>query len=174
VPFDPQPTLSGELVAVRPLRSTDFEPLYAVAVDRELWVQHPQPDRWRLDVFRTFFDDHLASGGALAVLDRGTASPIGASRYDNLDEARGEVEIGWTFLGRAYWGGRYNGDLKRIMIEHAFGSVETVVFLVGERNLRSRRAVEKLGARRAGVRRGQILYELTRTAYRVSVTTIEA
>jgi RimJ/RimL family protein N-acetyltransferase len=155
-----QPTLTGNLVELRPLRADDFDELYAAAADPLIWEQHPDPDRWREDAFRAYFDDHLASGGALAIVDRGTGSLIGATRYANFDPDRSEVEIGWTFLARPYWGGTYNADLKRLMLEHAFQSVGTVVFLVGEHNVRSRRAVEKLGAVEAGTRRGMVLYEL--------------
>lgn len=155
-----QPFLVGELVEARPLLVDDFDELYQAAADPLLWEQHPNRDRWRREVFRTYFEDHLASGGALAIVDRATGAPIGATRYDNLDPDTREVEIGWTFLARPYWGGAYNADLKRIMLEHAFQSFDRVVFLVGEENLRSRRAVEKLGAVEAGRRRGQVLFEL--------------
>ena len=155
-----QPVLIGELVEARPLRAEDFDELYQAAADPLLWEQHPEPDRWRREVFRAYFEDHLASEGALAIVDRATGALIGATRYDNLDAERSEVEIGWTFLARPYWGGAYNADLKQVMVQHAFGSVDTVVFLVGERNLRSRRAVEKLGAVETGKRRGNVLYEL--------------
>ena len=53
---------------------------------------------------------------------------------------------GNTFLVRSRWGGSSNSELKRIMLDYAFLSVDTVWFHVGEHNLRSRRAVEKLGA----------------------------
>jgi N-acetyltransferase len=157
-----QPTLEGELVVVRPLRIDDFDQLYALAADPLLWEQHPERERWREEVFSTFFDDHLASGGALAVVERATGNLIGATRYDNYDAKASEVEIGWTFLARPYWGGVYNADLKGIMFEHAFQAVETVVFLIGARNLRSRRAVEKLGAIECGARRGMVLYVVRR------------
>jgi RimJ/RimL family protein N-acetyltransferase len=155
-----QPFLVGELVEVRPLRVDDFDELYQAAADPLLWEQHPHRDRWRPEVFRSYFEDHLASGGALAIVDRATGALIGATRYENLDVDAREVEIGWTFLARPYWGGAYNADLKRIMLEHAFQSCDRVVFLVGEQNVRSRRAVEKLGAVETGERRGQILFEL--------------
>jgi RimJ/RimL family protein N-acetyltransferase len=157
-----QPTLVGQLVEVRPLAEEDFGELYAVAADPPLWEQHPEQDRWREDVFRRYFDDHLRSGGALAIIDRSSGGLIGATRYANFDPERSEVEIGWTFLARAYWGGVYNADLKRIMLGHAFESVDTVVFLVGHDNVRSRRAVEKLGAVENGTRRDMVLYELSR------------
>jgi RimJ/RimL family protein N-acetyltransferase len=157
-----QPTLEGELVVVRPLRADDFDQLHAAAADPLVWEQHPEKERWRDDVFRVYFEDHLASGGALAVVERATGSLIGATRYDNHDPEASEVEIGWTCLARPYWGGVYNADLKRVMLEHAFQSVETVVFLIGARNLRSRRSVEKLGAIECGARRGMILYAVRR------------
>lgn len=162
--MDRQPSLAGDLVEARPLRDDDFAALYAIAADPLLWEQHPEPDRWREDVFRRYFDDQLGSGGSLAVLDRSTGAVIGVSRYDRLDEARGEVEIGWTFLARPYWGGAYNADLKRIMLLHAYRFVRTVVFLVGDENRRSRRAVEKLGAVETGRRRSGVLYELPAAA----------
>jgi N-acetyltransferase len=157
-----QPTLEGELVLVRPLRVDDFDQLYGAGADPLLWKQHPERERWRDDVFRVYFESHLASGGGLAVVERATGNLIGATRYDNYDPDANEVEIGWTFLARPYWGGVYNADLKRVMLEHAFRSVETVVFLVDARNLRSRRAVEKVGATECGTRRGMVLYSVRR------------
>jgi len=157
---DLQPTLTGDLVELRPLRGDDFDELYAAAADPLLWEQHPDSDRWREDVFRIYFDDHLASGGALAIVDRATGRLIGATRYANHNADRSEVEIGWTFLARHYWGGAYNAELKRMMVEHAFQFVDTVVFLIDKQNVRSRRAIEKLYATEAGTRRGMVLYEL--------------
>ncbi|HUJ56362.1 MAG TPA: GNAT family N-acetyltransferase [Gaiellaceae bacterium] len=136
---------------MRPLRAEDFDALYEAARDPLIWEQHPDA-RYREDVFRDFFAEHLATGGALAVVDARSGEVIGTSRYHGYDPERGEVEIGWTFLARAYWGGKYNGELKRLMLEHAFRFVETVVFVVAPQNFRSQRAVEKLGAVRAGTR----------------------
>jgi RimJ/RimL family protein N-acetyltransferase len=166
MPFDPQPVLLGDAVGVRPLRSADFDALYEVARDPLIWAQHPVRDRYRRDVFTEFFVESLASGGALTVVsDDGDA--IGSSRFHGYDERRGEVEIGWTFLARSYWGGRTNGLLKALMLEHAFRFVERVVFLVGPENRRSQRALEKIGAVRVGSRpdaSGQecVLFEVRR------------
>jgi len=157
-----QPTLQGERLELRPLQAEDFEALYAVAADPLVWEQHPEHDRWREAVFRRYFDEQLASGGGLAIVDRATGAAIGSSRYHDYDAERGEVEIGWTFLGRAYWGGAVNGELKRLMLGHAFASVERVVFCIAHENIRSQRSVEKLGARRVGERRGMLLFELLR------------
>jgi RimJ/RimL family protein N-acetyltransferase len=151
--FELQPTLEGELVRLRPLRPDDWDALHAVARDPEIWALHPASDRWREPVFRAFFDDALASGGAFLVSDAATGEAIGSSRYFGLrEEDGGEVEIGWTFLARRCWGGRYNAEMKRLMLRHAFRFVDSVVFFVGPENQRSLRAMEKIG----GVRQDEV------------------
>ncbi len=145
MPFDSQPTLRGALVTLRPLRPDDFSSLYEVASDPLVWEQHPARDRHEESVFRQFFDEAIASGGALLAIDSATGRTIGSSRFHGYDEARAEVEIGWTFLARSHWGGRYNGAMKEAMLRHAFRWVRSVVFYVNPRNVRSRLAVEKIG-----------------------------
>ncbi|HMG74475.1 MAG TPA: GNAT family N-acetyltransferase [Pyrinomonadaceae bacterium] len=143
--FELQPHLVGDLLEVRPLRPEDWESLFAVASDRLIWEQHPANDRYKVEVFKEFFREALASVGALIVIDRETQQIIGSSRYFGLEPARSEIEIGFTFLARSHWGGKYNGELKRLMLDHAFKFVENVVFLIGTTNIRSQKAVEKIG-----------------------------
>ena len=152
MPFDRQPTLRGSLLELRPLRSGDFDALYAVAADPLIWAVHPARDRYQEPVFRAFFADGLASGGALLATDAATDKVVGTSRFDGYDEAQSEIEIGWTFLARSHWGGAYNGEMKRLMLTHAFRYVSRVVFKVGQGNVRSQRALEKIGAVRNGFR----------------------
>ena len=143
--FDLQPTLEGESLLVRPLREDDWEALFAVASDPLIWEQHPVPDRYQEDVFRGFFREAMECGGAFVVIDKNTKRIIGSSRFIDYDEARSEIEIGYTFLARAYWGGVYNREMKDLMLRHAFRFVRHVVFLVGPQNLRSQKAMEKIG-----------------------------
>ena len=140
------------MIELRPLRADDFEELYAVASDPLIWEQHPDRDRYKEEVFRDFFRGALESGGAFLVSDSKTGRVIGSTRFHAYDEERSEIEIGWTFLARSHWGGRFNGEMKRLMLEHAFRFVESVVFLVGPENIRSQRAVEKIGGVREGSR----------------------
>jgi N-acetyltransferase len=147
ISFDLQPTLRGRLLELRPLRADDFEALFAAASDPLIWEQHPDSERYKREVFQKFFDSAMTSGGAFAVIELASGRIIGSSRYWNLDAAAGEVEIGWTFLERSFWGGLYNGEMKRLMIDHALRFVGRVVFIVGENNIRSQKAVEKVGGR---------------------------
>ena len=150
--FELQPHLVGELVELRPLRPDDWDALFEAAADPLIWEQHPASDRYKEEVFRNFFRDALASGGAFVVVDRKTQAIIGSSRYFGYDPDKSEIEIGWSFLARAYWGGRYNAEMKRLMLDHAFRFVDVVVFLVGPQNRRSQKAMEKIGGARAGTR----------------------
>ena len=145
MPFELQPTLEGESLRLRPLRADDYEALFAVASDPLIWEQHPVPDRYQEEVFRGFFREAMDSGGAFVVIDKKEESIIGSSRFLGYDEERSEIEIGFTFLARKYWGGAYNREMKDLMLGHAFKFVRHVVFLVGPTNWRSHKAMEKIG-----------------------------
>jgi RimJ/RimL family protein N-acetyltransferase len=170
--FDFQPTLTGDRVRVRPLVRADWDGLFAAASDPGIWALHPASDRYEESVFREFFDDAIAGGSAFAFVDHATGKTIGSSRYYGHDPVTAEVEIGWTFLARAYWGGSYNAEVKQLMLDHAFCCVDTVVFWVGETNWRSQRAMEKIGGvqregrfyRSMGTRSGvHIIYLISKT-----------
>ncbi len=141
--FEFRPTLRGELVELVPLEPEHFEALHAVASDPKIWEQHPKWDRYKRDVFEKFFAERIAWGGSLLVKDRATGAVIGSSSFKQ--RADDVVEIGWTFLARSHWGGRHNGEMKRLMLRHAFGHFPRVIFVIGPKNLRSRKAVEKIG-----------------------------
>lgn len=162
--FDLQPTLVGQLVTMRPLRADDYAEIYAVASDKLIWEQHPAHDRYLEPVFRKLFDESLASGGALVAIDNANDKIIGWSRYHGYDPVKSEVEIGWSFLARAYWGGRFNGEMKRLMLAHALRHVDRVIFVIGANNIRSRRAIERIGAAFAGsVAEDKVVYDIRRS-----------
>jgi len=149
--FDLQPHLKGELIELRPLTLEDWDDLFAVASEPLIWEQHPESDRYKEDVFRIFFSEALESGGAFVIIDRENKQIIGSNRFYGYDTEKSEIEIGWTFLARNYWGGRYNRELKQLMLDHAFKFVENVIFYVGKNNIRSQKATEKIGGIKDGV-----------------------
>jgi RimJ/RimL family protein N-acetyltransferase len=170
VSFDLQPVLKGELLRLRPLRLDDFPSLFAVAADPLIWEQHPASDRYKEEVFKTFFRDAMDSGGALIATDSKDGQVIGSSRFHGYDDKASEIEIGWTFLARSHWGGSYNREMKKLMLQHAFQFVNAVVFLVGTENLRSQKALERIGGVRVGSRRDgsgrdSIVYRITASIY---------
>jgi N-acetyltransferase len=144
--FTAPPTLHNDVVSLHLLGPGDFEALHAVAADPLIWAQHPSRTRWQREVFRTWFEGALACGSAYRVSDATSGELIGSSRFCDVDDAARRLSIGYTFLARHCWGGRYNPLLKALMLDHAFAHVDTVSFQVGVDNRRSRIAMERLGA----------------------------
>ena len=168
-----QPTLDGPRLHLRPIQASDFDALYAVASDPLIWETHPERDRYTRPKFEIFFRGALECGGGLAVVLRADGRLVGSSRFlsletrapsDRVPVPAGEtaIEIGYSFLARELWGGSYNRELKSLMLTHAFRSVENVEFYVGENNLRSRGAMEKVGGKIVGIVPGKIIYRICR------------
>jgi len=143
--IDWQPTLRGKHLYLRPLQESDFEALYKAASDPLIWEQHPDFERYKIEIFKRYFDSGLRSQSAFVLIDSNTNEVIGSSRYNNYLAKNSSVEIGYTFLVRKCWGGHYNQELKSLMLNYAFQYVNTVNFIIGENNQRSRKAVEKIG-----------------------------
>ena len=145
--FDLQPIrLKNELIQLIPLQETDFEELYAVASDPLVWEQHPNKLRYQHEVFQNYFEGAMLSKGAFLIRDTKTNEVVGSSRYYDYNESDNSILIGYTFIGRKFWGNGYNKALKKIMLDYAFEQVNKVYFHIGAFNLRSQKAIEKIGA----------------------------
>ena len=144
--LDLQPRLIGETIKLIPLQAEHWSSLMLAASDPLIWQLHPEPTRYLPEVFHPVFASGLESGGAFLICDKLTDEVLGTTRYYDFDAKNKAVAIGYTFLVRSRWGGVTNTELKQLMLQHAFHSVDTVWFHVGENNFRSRRAIEKLGA----------------------------
>lgn len=144
--FETQPTLQNELVKLVPIKETDFEILYKVASDPLIWEQHPNKNRWKRDVFEVFFKGAIESKGAFLIYDTKTNEVIGSSRFYDYDAGKSEISIGYTFYARSHWGGTYNPSVKQLMMQHAFQYVNSITFHIGANNIRSQKAIERLGA----------------------------
>ncbi len=142
-----QPTLSNQFITLQPITTSDFEALYAVAADPLIWEQHPDNLRYQKEIFKKYFDSAIESKGAFLIIDNTTKEIIGSSRYYEFDETNNQIAIGYTFIAKKYWGTNYNHQLKKLMIEYAFQFVDTVLFYIGENNIRSRKAIQKIGAK---------------------------
>lgn len=172
--FEFKNILQNELIRLEPLKEEDFEKLFKIASDPLIWQQHPNKDRYKKDVFQNFFEEGIKSASAFIIYDQQTNIPIGSSRYYDFNEQNKSVVIGYTFLARKYWGGKYNKALKGLMLNHAFNFVNTVIFHIGSTNIRSQRAIEKIGAKKVGeievdypgeVNKLNFIYEITNGEY---------
>ncbi len=145
-----QPTLENEQIVLQPLKVSDFETLYTVASDPEIWQQHPNKDRWKKDVFRTFFEGAVQSGGAFKVVDKATGMVIGSTRFYDYQPEDNSIFIGYTFFATSCWGKGINQQVKNLMLDYIFQFVDQVNFHVGASNIRSQIAISRLGAIKVG------------------------
>jgi len=148
--FELQPILRNALLEIIPLQEDDFEILYTVASDPLIWEQHPNKERYQREVFKNFFRGAIESGGAFLVYEKSSRKIVGSSRFYELDEENQSVCIGYTFIGREFWGKGHNSALKTSLLEHAFQYVNKVQFHIGAENFRSQKAIEKIGAKKVG------------------------
>ena len=148
--FELQPTLENALVKLVPLKQEDFDILYQAASDPLIWEQHPDRFRYKKNVFEKYFEGAIKSGGAFLVVEKNSDEVIGSSRYYDFDKEKKSIAIGYTFLAKKYWGTTYNRAMKTLMLDHAFKFVDTVIFHIGAKNIRSQKAIEKLGVTKVG------------------------
>ena len=142
--------LQDDLVRLQPLTEYDFDSLFQIASDRLIWEQHPAKDRYKKEVLRVYFDDAIASGSAFLIIDKISDAIIGCTRYYDYKPDEKSIAIGFTFLSRNYWGGRYNKSVKKLMLDYAFRFVDNVYFHIGANNIRSQLGTAKLGAVKVG------------------------
>lgn len=166
--------LESERLVLLPLKKEDFASLYDIGSDPLLWEQHPNKNRYELVEFRNFFKGALESNGAYKIMDN-QHHVVGCSRYYDYDANDNSIFVGYTFIGRAFWGKGLNQELKHLMINHAFKEVDIVRFHIGETNFRSQKSIERFGAVKTGEiaiayyrepTRQNFIYEITKTRQR--------
>ncbi len=138
--------LSNDLVHLRPMLHDDCEELYSIASDPLIWAQHPENDRYLYDVFRPFFLSAFEHHYPFVILDAVSGAIIGSTRYYDYQPAHSSIAVGYTFLSRSYWGTSYNHACKCLLLDYAFLQLDKVFFHIGAINIRSQKAVQKLGA----------------------------
>ncbi|OXA93214.1 GNAT family N-acetyltransferase [Flavobacterium hercynium] len=145
--FNLQPeVLEDDITKLIPLKEGHFDALYEVASDPLIWEQHPMKDRYKIEVFRSFFDAAINSQSSFLILDKNTNEIVGNTRYYDYNAEKSSIAIGFTFIARKFWGGLHNKSNKKLLMDYAFKYVNTIVFHIGAENIRSQKAVAKLGA----------------------------
>jgi RimJ/RimL family protein N-acetyltransferase len=160
--IDCSATLVGKDISLRPIRADDFDALYAAASDPLIWEQHPDSLRYQCGVFEAnVFTPAVASNAAYVTVDNASGKLVGSSRFYEFDADKKEIAIGYTFLSRDQWGGTANREMKQLMLDHAFSlGIERVWFHIGKSNVRSCKAMEKIG--------GKFSHEAVKTMFGVA------
>lgn len=143
-----QATLENENVKLVPLNPNDFEELFSVASDPKIWEQHPNKDRYQREVFEKFFQGAIESIGAFKIMDKSSNEVAGSTRFYDYNPKENSIFIGYTFYATKFWGSKLNPQVKKLMLDYIFQFVDKVNFHVGKDNIRSQKAMEKLGAKK--------------------------
>ena len=143
-----QATLENENVKLVPLNPNDFEELFSVASDPKIWEQHPNKDRYQREVFENFFQGAIERKGAFKIMDKSSNEVAGSTRFYDYNPKENSIFIGYTFYATKFWGSKLNPQVKKLMLDYIFQFVDKVNFHVGKDNIRSQKAMEKLGAKK--------------------------
>ena len=138
--------LENTFLKIVPLIESDFDNLFKVASDPLIWEQHPANNRYQLDIFKPFFEGAILDKKAFKIIDKATNNSIGSTRYYDYKPENSSIAIGYTFLAKEYWGGIYNHAVKKLLIDYAFQFVDKIYFHIGATNIRSQKAITKIGA----------------------------
>ncbi|WP_425238040.1 GNAT family N-acetyltransferase [Ulvibacterium sp.] len=155
-------TLENLRVKLSPLKPEDSDNLFPIAQQEKL-VQYSPSDIATLPALKNYIDIALEqqlqkSSIPYVIFDKNAQSYAGCTRYMNIDWKNKVLHIGSTWIGREFQGTGLNSNVKFLMLQHAFEEIdfEKVEFRIDERNERSRKAVEKLGAKLEGILRENV------------------
>ena len=145
--MDIKNNLENKNFILKLLNKNDFNVLYDIGKNKKIWVQHPENDRWKKEKFNIFFNKGIENKfGFYGIYDKSKNNIIGSTRYYSYSKKKKSIKIGFTFLNPGYWGTDTNLQIKTLMLGYAFNYVENIYFDIGKNNIRSRKAIEKIGA----------------------------
>ena len=154
--------LQNKIVLLKSLTLDNFKHLLPIAAQDKLIQYSPShisnPDALENYVKKALDLQKKGLAIPLIIYDKLAQKYAGSTRYMNIDERNKTLEIGSTWIGREFQGTGLNTQVKQLMLDEAFGPMgyEKVEFRVDERNIRSRKAVEKLGAVLEGILRENV------------------
>ena len=126
--------LENEIVKLRQTKKEDFDKLFKLAGNKEIWNQHSNKDRYKKRVFLEYFNQGLKNEfGSLVIISKLDKKIAGWTRLYDFDENSPKVKIGYTFLGKPYWGTNINYNSKKLILNHLFSFLEHVCFDIFEK-----------------------------------------
>lgn len=151
------PILSSNGIILKPLTLTDASDLVEACQDGELWkinvTSVPEPDKV-IDYINTA--DSMPDRQAFVVIDERTGKAIGSTSFHDILPLTKRLEIGYTWYAKSYWRTHVNTTCKLMLLTYIFETLEyqTVGWRTDIENHRSQKAIERLGAKKDGVIRG--------------------
>ena len=155
--------LVGEKVRIVPLEKSHIQGLYEIGNNGMIWSHLPKTI-YTLQDMRSFVEEALTkkdSGIELpfVVLLRDNNKIIGSTRFLDISNLNRSLEIGWTWYSPAVWGTHINTECKYLLLKYCFETLNfiRVQFKTDERNVRSQKAIEKIGGVKEGILRNHMI-----------------
>lgn len=152
--------LENDVVQLIPLKTEHWEQLWDVAKQMDLY-QYGSSDVSSLDKLKNYIKTAISDEKAIPflVIDKRNNKVVGCTRFGLIDSKNKVLHIGWTWISTATQGTGLNHQMKYLMLNHTFETLkfEKVEFRIDERNIKSKKAVEKLGAKLEGVLRKNVI-----------------
>jgi RimJ/RimL family protein N-acetyltransferase len=167
MPLFPQPlpleTLMGRVVWLRPMELSDVDGLIAAATPGELWKSWlttiPRPDETAAYVEAALRERAAGTAHPFVIVEQSSQRIVGTTRYAAIRRAHRCVEIGWTWLAEAWQRTGVNTEAKYLLLHYAFETLGCVrvELKTDVLNERSRRAIERIGAKPEGILRQHMI-----------------
>jgi RimJ/RimL family protein N-acetyltransferase len=156
--------LENEVVFLRQTVEEDFDELYNQGGIKEIWEQHSNIDRYKKNKFWEYFNGGLNNDlGCFTLISKKENRIVGWSRFYNYNKNELSIRIGYTFIGKGYWGTNINYNTKKVMLDYVFTFLEVIYFDVYEKNIRSQKSILKLGCFLSKINGTTHEYILTKT-----------
>ena len=166
--FDPRPTtLTGTHVVLTPLDRSHAADLFAAGPDDATWMYMPRPALRSVEDAESMIRQALieAEDGreiAFAIVAADSGRAVGSTRFLDIQRAHRALEIGWTWIGSSWQRTAFNSECKLLLLGHAFDvhGAHRVTLKTDARNVRSQRAIERIGGVREGaLRRHRVCWD---------------
>ena len=157
--FEERIMLENGIAKLVPLDRASALALASIAYDEDTW-EHMETNVSDVDDLHRYIETALSerSGNEtypFIVYDKRVNKVAGCTRYGMADTLCQSLEIGWTWYGKAFRGTGLNLACKQLLLQYAFeaAGVNRISFSAAPDNLRSRKAITKIGGHFEGILR---------------------
>ncbi|MGE7093865.1 GNAT family N-acetyltransferase [Lysinibacillus sp. NPDC048646] len=155
--------LENEIVVLKPITKEAVLELLAAGSYPEIWTYLPTTIEQESDV-HNFVDKALTAKMQkkefpFAIVDKISGKIIGSTRFMDIDEKHRRLEIGNTWITPAFWRTAANTNCKYLLLQYCFEvlDLQRVQIKTDQENLRSQKAIERIGAKKEGVLRNHMI-----------------
>ncbi|MBC7426541.1 MAG: GNAT family N-acetyltransferase [Bacteroidia bacterium] len=157
--------LTGNNIIIRTLKTNDFEELEKLASDEKIWqhyiMDYSKPGKLANALNEALIEFEADRQHPFVIIHKQTSKIIGSTRFLDIQHKHKKLEIGWTWLHSDFRNTGINTECKTLLLNYCFDilKLKSVQLKTDELNIRSRKAIEKTGAKFEGIIRNDMIRE---------------